>query len=294
MATEKSVMAVIRSSRPTFRSDSDKLAFAVHAFFVSSGLVLVSTGPPAFSDSALSESSNTDEVGIEGWNEGKDEYAFVYVDPEKKNRKVLVKCLVMGEKLLVDAVSDGFEPAHLEINIDEYVAENAGNNYNTLYKNLGKLISSLESEILSRLDGSTKSTSRSSPSSSTPPAAEFVITEQRPRNLPQGGVIPPAIPLGGSDLYPGPGAGMYPSRGFGGGGGMLLGPDDPSWFEGRGRRPGFPGGPNVPPGARFDPYGPPGVPGFEPGRFTRGPRRPPGATHPDLQHFGSGDDADYI
>lgn len=24
-----------------------------------------------------------------------------------------------------------------------------------------------------------------------------------------------------------------------------------------------------PPGARFDPYGPPGVPGFEPGRFTR-------------------------
>lgn len=25
----------------------------------------------------------------------------------------------------------------------------------------------------------------------------------------------------------------------------------------------------VPPGARFDPYGPPGVPGFEPQRFTR-------------------------
>lgn len=25
----------------------------------------------------------------------------------------------------------------------------------------------------------------------------------------------------------------------------------------------------VPPGARFDPYGPPGVPGFEPNRFVR-------------------------
>jgi len=25
----------------------------------------------------------------------------------------------------------------------------------------------------------------------------------------------------------------------------------------------------VPPGARFDPYGPPGVPGFEPNRFAR-------------------------
>jgi hypothetical protein len=25
----------------------------------------------------------------------------------------------------------------------------------------------------------------------------------------------------------------------------------------------------VPPGARFDPYGPPGIPGFEPNRFAR-------------------------
>ncbi|KAL9268609.1 putative proteasome inhibitor [Drosera capensis] len=210
MATEKSVMAVIRSSRPTFRSDSDKLAFAVHASFIASGFVLVSTGPPAFSDSALSESSSTDEVGIEGWNEGEDEYVFVYVDPEKKNRKVLLKCLVMGEKLLVDAVADGSEVAHLEINIDDYVAENAGNNYISLYKNLGKLISSLESEILSRFDGSSKSTSRPGPSSSTPPAAEFVITEQRPLDSLQGGVIPPAIPVGGTDLFPGAGAGMYP------------------------------------------------------------------------------------
>lgn len=28
-------------------------------------------------------------------------------------------------------------------------------------------------------------------------------------------------------------------------------------------------GSGVPPGARFDPYGPPGVPGFEPDRFGR-------------------------
>ena len=57
MANEKSVMAVIRAARPTFRNNSDKVAFAVHASFAASGYELVATGPPAFSDSALSSSS---------------------------------------------------------------------------------------------------------------------------------------------------------------------------------------------------------------------------------------------
>lgn len=57
-----------------------------------------------------------DEVGIENWNEFEDEYAFVYMNPEKDSKKVLVKCLVMDDKFLVDAVADGgSEPVHLEI-----------------------------------------------------------------------------------------------------------------------------------------------------------------------------------
>ena len=50
----------------------------------------------------------------------------------------------------------------------------------------------------------------------------------------------------------------------------------------------------VPPGARFDPYGPPGVPGFEPNKFARNPRRPGYDAHPDLQHFRRDADSDYI
>ncbi|KAJ0088239.1 hypothetical protein Patl1_31769 [Pistacia atlantica] len=78
----------------------------------------------------------------------------------------------------------------------------------------------------------------------------------------------------------------------GSGGSMLIGPDDPRWFGGGiGGEPGFFGGqPGVPPGARFDPYGPPGVPGFEPNRFARNPRRPGGGNHPDLEHFPGGSD----
>ncbi|KAM6550821.1 hypothetical protein CsatB_000629 [Cannabis sativa] len=356
MATDKSVIAVIRASRPSFRNDFDKLAFAVHASFLSSGFVLTATGTPAFSDTALSSSSTSDEVGIDGWNDVDGEYAFVYTNPEKVSQKVLVKCLMMNDKLLVDALADGSsEPVHLEINVGDYnVGESGETNYSTQFKNLDKLVKSLDSEIFSKLDGSSKANSSTNlRSSGTREESRNYVNEpgarapesSRDQIHPSGSdcydtvkplvktfdklhmahsllfigiteshvqffklllkannlritnkpnhirfVYPPVYPVGGSDLYPGPGAGMYPPRGDFGGGSMLLGPNDPRWFGGSGE-PDFPGGlPGVPPGARFDPYGPPGVPGFEPNRFTRGPQRPGRGTHPDLEHFGGGSD----
>lgn len=56
------------------------------------------------------------EVGIDGWNEFDGEYAFVYTNPEKGSKKVLVKCLAIADKLAVDAIADGEkESTHLEI-----------------------------------------------------------------------------------------------------------------------------------------------------------------------------------
>ncbi|EXB36691.1 hypothetical protein L484_016942 [Morus notabilis] len=299
MATEKSVMAVIRAARPSFRNKYDKVAFVVHASFLASGYVLTAAGRQAFSDSALS-SSSTDEVGIDGWNEVDGEYAFVYANPEKNFKKVLVKCLVMNDKLLVDALADGgSEPLHYEINVGDCVEEDGDGNYSTQFKNLDKLVKRLESEILSKLDGSSKHSSTTNlRSSETSEGTRTYVTEHGARVPessgvpihPSGVLYPPVNPVGGSDLFPGPGAGMYGPRGDFGSGSMLLGPNDPRWYGGVGE-PGFPGAqPGVPPGARFDPYGPPGVPGFEPGRFARGPRRPGSGTHPDLEHFGSGSD----
>ena len=57
-----------------------------------------------------------DEVSVDHWNELNDEYAFVYANPEKGSEKVLVKCLVMNDKLLVHALTQGSsEPISLEI-----------------------------------------------------------------------------------------------------------------------------------------------------------------------------------
>ncbi|KAI6675151.1 hypothetical protein NL676_003057 [Syzygium grande] len=302
MESEKSkaVIGVVRASRPLFRSRHDRLAFAVHAAFLASGYSLAATGPAACAADALS-SSSTEEVGIDRWNEADDEYAFVYVSPED-SKKVLVKCLAMDDKLVVDALKDGAaEPVHLEIAVDEFIGEDGTASYSGQFKNLDKLVKSLDTEILSKLNGSSRpSSSTNAVGRENTEGSRQLIDEPGlaarepwgPQVHPSGVVCPPVYPFAGNDLFPGPGAGMYPTRGgYGSSGSMLLGPNDPSWFGGDAGRTGFPGAqPGVPPGARFDPYGPPGVPGFDPSRFVRNPRRPGGGTHPDLEHFRDGSD----
>ncbi|KAJ0028766.1 hypothetical protein Pint_35302 [Pistacia integerrima] len=157
MADEKSVMAVIRAARPTFRNNHDKLAFLVHASFLASGHVLTATGSSA--DASFS-SPSTDEVGLDHWNDLEDNYAFVYINPENGSKKVLVKCLVMGNILVVDALVQGAsEPVHLEIDVGQYVEEDGTANYSGQFKNLDKLVKFLDTEILSKLNGSPKPSS---------------------------------------------------------------------------------------------------------------------------------------
>ncbi|KAL2329491.1 hypothetical protein Fmac_017072 [Flemingia macrophylla] len=295
MLNEKSVLALIRVTRPTFRNQHDKIAFVVHSSFLVSGYVLTATGPQALSDNVFSDSSN-DEVPVDHWNELNDEYAFVYANPEKGSEKVLVKCLVMNDKLLIHALSQGSsEPLSLEIDVEDYAGEDRGSNYSHHFKNLDKLVKKIDGAILSKLDGSAKTSSssrRSGTSDRTTQAIPEPVSGFGEHAGP--GIIFPSMPMGsGSDLVPGPPAGVFPSRsGHGIGGSMLVGPNDPRWFGGD---PAFPGGlQGVPPGARFDPYGPPGVPGFEPNRFARNPRRPGYDAHRDLQHFRRDADSDYI
>ncbi|XP_021830428.1 probable proteasome inhibitor isoform X1 [Prunus avium] len=146
MASGKSVMALIKALKPAFRNgnNNDKVAFAVHSFFLASGYELTATGTPAFNPSGLT-SASTDEVGIQDWNELDDQYAFIYVKPEKGSRKVLVKCLVMEGKLHVYyALTDG-SSKHVELDVGNYVEENGGGNYSRQFKNMEMLVTRLES-----------------------------------------------------------------------------------------------------------------------------------------------------
>jgi len=49
--------------------------------------------------------SGEEEVGIDGWNSMENCYAFLYSKEEKsKKKRVLVKCLVIGELLAIDVL----------------------------------------------------------------------------------------------------------------------------------------------------------------------------------------------
>ncbi|XP_044405491.1 probable proteasome inhibitor [Triticum aestivum] len=96
-------------------------------------------------------------------------------------------------------------------------------------------------------------------------------------------IYPPVVLFGRDDTFPAPGAGFYPDSGETGGS-MHVGPNDPCFFPSTPSTPfGDPG--SVPPGGRYDPIGPPDVPGFEPSRFVRRSRHSGGSTHPDLEFF---------
>ncbi|CAN6807466.1 unnamed protein product [Brassica oleracea] len=56
------------------------------------------------------------DVEIDGWNEFDKEYAFVYANPKIGSKRILVKCLAMGDKHLVAIDDGGAEPAHLDNN----------------------------------------------------------------------------------------------------------------------------------------------------------------------------------
>ncbi|KAI3875323.1 hypothetical protein MKX03_000750 [Papaver bracteatum] len=88
---------------------------------------------------------------------------------------------------------------------------------------------------------------------------------------------PPVTPAG---IFDDPRGGLHPGRTEVCGGSLLVGPNDPRWLLHADKRPDF-HPPGVPPGAHFDPFGPPEIPGFE-----RNPRRSSVPPHPDLAPFG--------
>ncbi|KAL4310863.1 hypothetical protein GQ457_01G021490 [Hibiscus cannabinus] len=157
MSNKRAVIAVIRVTRPSFRNDHNKFAFAIHATFLFVGFVLTITGHAALGDGVFS-STSSDKVGIDNWNQFEDHYAFVYTNPKKGSKKVLVKCSVMDRKLLVETLCEDIsQPIHLEFDADGYIEENISGNYFVFYNNLEKLANGLEKEVISMLCYSTSS-----------------------------------------------------------------------------------------------------------------------------------------
>jgi|UniRef100_A0ACD5U840 proteasome inhibitor subunit 1 (PI31) len=287
MVTDAAAMAVLKAARPAFRGAHDGVAFAANAAFLAAGYSLCAVGPSALTDPPPTAD---EEVGIDGWNDMDSCYAFLYSKEEEgKKRRILMKCLVIDDFLAIDVLDleAHKEPCNVQINVKDFFAEEQLKNYKDMYKNFTGLIDTLNSSLFVKLDGKKQDVESSSSKSS-----ENVLRENPTTGTtePSGLIYPPVAPFGHDDLFPAPGAGFYPRSGGSGGGGMHVGPNDPRFFPSN-PFPGPFGGPgSVPPGGRYDPIGPPDVPGFDPSRFVRRPRPPGGGAHPDLEFFQQGPD----
>ncbi|KQK15844.1 probable proteasome inhibitor [Brachypodium distachyon] len=295
MVTDAAAMAVVKAARPAFRGAHDGVAFAANAAFLAAGYSLCAVGPAALTDPPP---TGVEEVGIDGWNSMENCYAFLYSKEEKGEKKrILMKCLVIGEFLAIDVLdleAQHKEPCDVQINVKDFFSEEQPKNYKDMYKNFTGFIDTLNSSLLVKLDGKDADAAQKPgvESSSSMSSSENATWENPNSRItePAGLVYPPIAPFGNDDLFPAPGAGFYPHSGAGRGGSMHVGPNDPRFFPSNPFPAPFGGPGSVPPGGRYDPIGPPDVPGFEPSRFVRRSRHPGGSTHPDLEFFQQGPD----
>ncbi|KAK9840065.1 hypothetical protein WJX74_002789 [Apatococcus lobatus] len=312
MASASVLQAIIRASRPKFRNAHDRVAFAVHSFMLAVGARLVAVGKSA--EEASSESlTSVEEVSVDGWNELSDAYAFAYTDAEGKDPSV-VKCVILGDQLLVHVLQLGrsSEPQLLELDVGKYT--NASTDLVAGYSDLDGLVRKLQGSLQTPAASSSagaqagaQSAASSSGASLRQDPSSGSLREERDGNRPNPLQIGQGrkgdLPMGTGDLvppgFPAPGLGPGPP-GFGGmpgsrTGGMHMGPDDPLFAGRRGMSMG-PGSSSLPPGSRYDPIGPPGMPGFHPDDFTpqgRGQRLGPEGVHPDMMQPGPSKGTDW-
>ncbi|CAD7698131.1 unnamed protein product [Ostreobium quekettii] len=269
MASGTVLAAIMRALRPQFRGPHDRLALAVHAFFLSQGYTVTGVGTQV--DGSTTPDPDAEEATLEGWNGQEDWYAFQYVDPQGVKPPVTVKCLRLGDKLMVNALAmgEGAEvPRSLELDAGQFttVSNDVAKGFKDLDGLAAKVASCME---FGKRGGEASSSTREGRDRVGREVERPVGEAPPPDRIPYGERVPGMFG-GDADRLPGIG-------------GMLAGPRDPA-FVGGFRHPEL-----LPGGGRglvpdFDPVAPPGLPGYMPEDFIQGGpgRRRPGHMHPDL------------
>jgi proteasome inhibitor subunit 1 (PI31) len=254
MATPAATLAVLRASRPRCRHASDVLAFALHAAFSSAGFRLVAAGPKVDDSGSADATAPPDdsEDPLDDWNAWDDVHAFSYV-PETSGggrrvrdetssalmlKSVVLKTLTVGDACVASVSATwnrgDTKIACAQIDLSKHIdAELARTDPVGAVRDVDELVAEVNEKLLPcEKGGSAKSRDR----------------EERERN----GSGKSSLSGVGEGRYLNSGDGTYTPDG------MYPG-NDPSTSRGI-----YP-----PRGARFDPYGPPDIPEFAPGRFGR-------------------------
>uniref|UniRef100_A0A6M2E5B3 Proteasome inhibitor PI31 subunit n=1 Tax=Amblyomma tuberculatum TaxID=48802 RepID=A0A6M2E5B3_9ACAR len=242
-----------KACKDSFKSKSDALVLLVHYLLVRSGKRCQGTGED------WSKSPKSTELLPDGWNDNQAVYTLRYASIQGSERYVL-KVIPSGSFLLVNVLNVRKErTASTNVTTDKF-STGEFEDLSSAYKNLDDLVSKVSQEVVSALE-TIDSTSQASASRE---ASRNVSQENNPLHIPsrQPGIEwtpQPDVPrLGQRDLDP-----FY--HGPPGGGGMIMDPRQlprPHHSDPGVGIPGIPRG-SIPPGARFDPFGPPrpNVPG---------------------------------
>jgi proteasome inhibitor subunit 1 (PI31) len=284
MADDPSVDVIYKTAveGSNVKIQRDLIVLALHASFLSNGFDCINVKDEGFETDWRSVATPTSPALPEGWNESPDVYTLQYYQKKYKDRICLIKILPLGELLLINSLtSDDQSNIHsLSLPLSQYTSND--DNATSPLKNIIQLFNLINKEIIDKVqivntakeDNKGKTSGSSKSSLADGRRREDVLMgpphyHQPSRLIDQRGNVNPATDpfrLGAGDLSPfgGPGGGMLmdPFRGGRYGGGPSIGGPRPS--------PMF----MPPPGARFDPVMPYGVPS-RPHPPPPNTRRPP-------------------
>jgi len=305
----EAIIKAFEDQKPQLRNGVDAISLVLHLVMKNLGFIFLGCGD------SNDEGANKDSLVPEGWNSSADSYSFRYKHPQS-SMTFVIKNLVLGETLLVHGLAlEDKKVQTLELNVSDFVRDGVPlNDYRNLFKDLNKLISLFVINIVNKMfPGITKEGYEHSAQTQPvqQPIHQHPLRDDRPAydpyndplRVPHSGRGPrnplmeggpyygqpyqPPFGVGSGDLSPFP---RHPIP-FGDSDtrGNLVGPHHPGFgpsvtdpYGGNRGRGAFP---PPPPGARFDPYGPPrggGNPtGF--GEPDRDDMPPPGG--PNYDYF---------
>jgi len=267
------VLSAIEAEKPKLNSFTDAVVVALHYLMILEEF--------RFQGEGVSENKLPEK-----WNQSSDVYTFRYKH-SRSSMTFSLKCLVLEDKLLVHAVAveNTKNIFDLELSIDEYINKNINlTDYEKLYKNLDKLVTLFKVNISRKLvpeinkpgyEESMSNTASSTTNSNRNNDGQddnydplrIGPIRQPPQYDPLrvGGPsrYGPPFGIGTGDRFPSITPPLPGMGGFGGDNGNWMGPNHPAFgiVDPFAPNTGFGGPPlprgSVPPGARFDPYGPP-------------------------------------
>jgi len=263
----------IEQAKPTLSRPEDAIVLLLHLSLKRLQFRCVGT-----SESSRDESV-TGAFAPEGWNKSEDAYVLTYKHP-KSSMHFVLKCLKMGGNLLINGIALEDNKIHsMEIDSLSYTRKNPDlADYKTIFKDAGALLRQFKANIIDKLlpglnkegfESASTTNTTTAPQRNEParPRPRYDDDPLRIDPLREPSRTPnrPYVPMGHEDLYPNVGGfnipsvpGMGPNFG-GGAGGSQMGPNHPMFHPDHEDdynlpRPGI----RPPPGARFDPFGPPG------------------------------------